>query len=108
MASFASEVPISPQLARGFVAAVVVGLLAYGLSRCADWLAKQDVVLSIARAGRLVLILDFYFGWALTNQTPTSCSSDWDLRMRQRSIGQRLCSLCVDQDDIRVGFGLAR
>jgi hypothetical protein len=57
--------------ALGFVAAVAVGLLAYGLSRKAAWLAKQDVVLSIARAGGLVLILDFvYFGWALMNQTP--------------------------------------
>jgi cbb3-type cytochrome oxidase subunit 1 len=55
----------------GFVAAGVTGMLAYGLSRRADWLVKPDVALSIARAGGLVLILDFvYFGWALMNQTP--------------------------------------
>ncbi len=55
----------------GFVAAVVVGLAVYGLSKRADWLAKPDIVLSIARAGGLVLIVDFvYFGWALMTQTP--------------------------------------
>jgi hypothetical protein len=36
--------------APGFVSALRVGLLGYGLSMRADWLAKPDVVLSIARA----------------------------------------------------------
>ncbi len=55
----------------GFVAALAVGLLAYGLSGRSTWLAKRSVVLSIARAGGLVLVLDFvYFGWALMTQTP--------------------------------------
>ena len=57
--------------ALALVAAIVIGLLAYGLSKRSDWLAKPDVVLSVARAGGLVLLLDFvYFGWALMNQTP--------------------------------------
>jgi len=57
--------------ALAFVAAVLGGGVAYGLSRKAAWLAKPEVVLSVARAGGLVLILDFvYFGWALMNQTP--------------------------------------
>lgn len=54
-----------------FVAALVIGGLAYGLSKKSTWLAKPNVVLSVARAGGLVLLVDFiYFGWALMNQTP--------------------------------------
>jgi uncharacterized membrane protein len=57
--------------ALAFVAAVAAGFLAYGFSKKAAWLAKPDVVLSIARAGGLVLILDFlYFGWALMTRSP--------------------------------------
>lgn len=57
--------------ALAFAAALVVGGLAYGLSKKSSWLAKPDVVLSVARAGGLVLLVDFvYFGWALMNQTP--------------------------------------
>lgn len=57
--------------ALAFVVALFIGGLTYGLSRKSGWLAKPDVVLSVARAGGLVLILDFvYFGWALMHQTP--------------------------------------
>ncbi|MBK9261818.1 MAG: hypothetical protein IPM54_18700 [Polyangiaceae bacterium] len=57
--------------ALGLFAALAVGLLAYGLSGRSTWLSKPNVVLSVARAGGLVLVLDFvYFGWALMTQTP--------------------------------------
>lgn len=57
--------------ATAFVAALTLGLLVYGSSKKWAWLAKPDVVLAVARAGGLVLLLDFiYFGWALTHQTP--------------------------------------
>lgn len=57
--------------ALALIAAIVIGLLAYGLSKRSDWLAKPNSLLSIARAGGLVLILDFvYFGWALMTRTP--------------------------------------
>lgn len=57
--------------ALGFVVALVVGLAVYGLSGRSVWLSNRSVVLSIARAGGLVLLLDFvYFGWALMTQTP--------------------------------------
>lgn len=57
--------------ALAFVAALALGLLVYGSSKRWVWLAKPEVVLSVARAGGLVLVLDFvYFGWALMNQTP--------------------------------------
>jgi hypothetical protein len=52
-------------------ASVLAFVLVLRLSRSADWLAKPSVVLAIARAGGLVLLLDFvYFGWALMHQTP--------------------------------------
>jgi hypothetical protein len=57
--------------ALGFVAALAMGLLAYGLSGRSTWLSRPSVVLSVARAGGLVLVLDFvYFGWALMTQSP--------------------------------------
>lgn len=57
--------------ALAFVAALVIGGLAYGLSKKLTWLAKPSAVLSVARAGGLVLLVDFiYFGWSLMNQTP--------------------------------------
>jgi hypothetical protein len=57
--------------ALAFVAALAAGLVAYGLSTRSTWLSKPSVVLSVARAGGLVLVLDFvYFGWALMTQTP--------------------------------------
>lgn len=52
-------------------AALLAFALVLRLSRIAVWLAKPSVVVAIARAGALVLLLDFvYFGWALMNQTP--------------------------------------
>jgi hypothetical protein len=37
----------------------------------ASWLSRAPVVLGIARAGGLILLVDFaYFGWALMHQTP--------------------------------------
>ncbi|HRI66949.1 MAG TPA: hypothetical protein PK156_22035 [Polyangium sp.] len=57
--------------ALAFLAAFLLGIFVYGSSKRWAWLAKPDIVLSVARAGGLVLILDFiYFGWALMNQTP--------------------------------------
>lgn len=62
--------------ALGLVAAILAFALVLRLSRSLDWLAKPSVVVAIARAGGLVLLLDFvYFGWALMNQTP----SPWPL-----------------------------
>jgi len=52
-------------------AAIVVGVLVYVFARRAAFLAKPRAVLAVARAGGLVLLVDFvYFGWALMNQTP--------------------------------------
>jgi hypothetical protein len=55
-------------------AAALAGAIAYLASArgpLARALAKSSVVLSIARAGGLVLLVDFaYFGWTLTHQTP--------------------------------------
>lgn len=57
--------------ALSFFAALLAFLLVLRLSRIAVWLAKPSVVIAIARAGALVLLLDFvYFGWALMNQSP--------------------------------------
>jgi len=57
--------------ALGLVASVVAFVLVFRLSRSVVWLSKPNVVLAIARAGGLVLLLDFvYFGWALLHQTP--------------------------------------
>ncbi|APR85576.1 Hypothetical protein A7982_10925 [Minicystis rosea] len=60
--------------AAAVVAAVVFGWLTWivsargALSRA---LARTAIVLAIARAGGLVLLVDFaYFGWTLTHQTP--------------------------------------
>jgi hypothetical protein len=56
------------------VAAAAGGGLTYAASArglLARSLAKGAVVLAIARAGGLVLFVDFaYFGWTLTHQTP--------------------------------------
>lgn len=57
--------------ALSLLAALLAFALVFRLSRIAVWLAKPSVVEAIARAGALVLLLDFvYFGWALMNQTP--------------------------------------
>lgn len=53
------------------LAALLAFVLVLRLSRVTVWLSKPSVVVAIARAGALVLLLDFvYFGWALMNQTP--------------------------------------
>ena len=56
------------------IAALSLGALTYALSArgpLARALSRTGVVLSIARAGALVLLVDFvYFGWTLTHQTP--------------------------------------
>jgi hypothetical protein len=52
-------------------AALFIGVTVYGLSKRSTWLSRPSVVLSVARSGGLVLVLDFvYFGWALMTQTP--------------------------------------
>jgi hypothetical protein len=57
--------------ALGLVAAIGVGALVYVFSKRASFLAKPSAVLAVARAGGLVLLVDFvYFGWALMTQTP--------------------------------------
>lgn len=57
--------------ALGLGAAILVGALVYALSRRARWLARPSAVMAVARAGGLVLLVDFvYFGWALMTQTP--------------------------------------
>jgi len=51
--------------------AIALGGLVYVLSRRAAFLSRPSAVLAIARAGGLVLLVDFvYFGWALMTQTP--------------------------------------
>jgi hypothetical protein len=57
--------------ALAFLAAVLVGAGVYVLAKQAKWLAKPSAVMAVARAGGLVLLVDFlYFGWVLMNQTP--------------------------------------
>ena len=56
--------------------------IAWFLSRrgpIAAWLARPSVVLAIARAGGLVLLVDFvYFGWVMSHQTPVPLPlPDW-------------------------------
>jgi hypothetical protein len=58
--------------ALALAAAIVVGVIVYSWAKRAAFLAKPSAVLAVARAGGLVLLVDFvYFGWALMNQTPT-------------------------------------
>jgi hypothetical protein len=56
------------------VTAAAAGALTFALSArgpLARALAKGRVVLAIARAGGLVLLVDFaYFGWTMTHQVP--------------------------------------
>jgi hypothetical protein len=60
--------------AAALAAALSLGLGAWALGGrglLARALAKRSVVLGVARAGGLVLLVDFaYFGWTLTHQTP--------------------------------------
>lgn len=47
-----------------------IGWFASGHGRIARALGRPGVVLAIARAGGLILLVDFvYFGWTLTHQT---------------------------------------
>jgi hypothetical protein len=60
--------------AAALAAAIALGLAAWALAGrapIARALAKRRTVLASARAGGLVLLVDFaYFGWTLTHQTP--------------------------------------
>ena len=57
--------------ALAFLAAVLVGAGVYVFAKQAKWLTKPSAVMAVARAGGLVLLVDFlYFGWVLMNQTP--------------------------------------
>ena len=62
------------------VAAAVGGALTFAVSArgpLARALAKGAVVIALARAGGLILVVDFvYFGWTLTHQTPKPIGDD--------------------------------
>lgn len=61
------------------LAAIVASSLGFGITWIASArgplaraLARTAIVIAIARAGGLVLLVDFvYFGWTLTHQTPS-------------------------------------
>jgi hypothetical protein len=59
--------------ALGLLVALVAGVGAYVLARrgrVGAWLGRRSVVMAVARAGGLVLLVDFlYFGWVLMHQT---------------------------------------
>lgn len=45
--------------------------LASARGRFSRWIERPEVILAIARAGGMILLVDFvYFGWTLTHQTP--------------------------------------
>jgi hypothetical protein len=45
--------------------------LASSRGRFSRWIARPEIILAIARAGGMILLVDFvYFGWTLTHQTP--------------------------------------
>lgn len=45
--------------------------LASARGRFAKAIARPEIILAIARAGGMILLVDFvYFGWTLTHQTP--------------------------------------
>jgi hypothetical protein len=52
----------------------LVGVAAWAMSQrgaFARWLARPGIASSLAHAGALVLLVDFfYFGWVMTHQTP--------------------------------------
>ena len=58
----------------GLLAALLGGglaLLVTALPRAARALDRPALVLAVARAGGLILLVDFvYFGWTMTHQTP--------------------------------------
>jgi hypothetical protein len=62
--------------------AIAAGLFAWLFTArgpLAVWLSRPAVVLGIARAGGLILLVDFaYFGWVLMHQTPAPLPlPDW-------------------------------
>ncbi len=60
--------------ALALVAAAVSAFLVWLASargRFSKAIARPEVILAIARAGAMILLVDFvYFGWTLTHQTP--------------------------------------
>jgi hypothetical protein len=60
--------------ALALAAAAALGAIAWfasGRGPLARALTRPEVVVGIARAGGLILLVDFaYFGWAMTHQTP--------------------------------------
>ena len=68
--------------AMGWFGTTALALLAAGVSAALLWLAsargrlsraiaRPEIILAIARAGGMILLVDFvYFGWTLTHQTP--------------------------------------
>ena len=52
------------------LAAAIVWLVS-ARDRFARMIARPEIVIAIARAGAMILLVDFvYFGWTLTHQTP--------------------------------------
>lgn len=74
-------------LAMGWFGVTALAIAAAALAGAVTWaasargplsraLARGAIVLAIARAGGLVLLVDFaYFGWTLTHQTPAPLPS---------------------------------
>lgn len=78
------EIVSTPEgFAMGWYGATLAAIVASALGFSVTWiasakgpiaraLARTAIVLAIARAGGLVLLVDFvYFGWTLTHQTPS-------------------------------------
>jgi hypothetical protein len=61
--------------ALGLVAAAAAAALVWIVSakgRISTAIARPETILAIARAGGMILLVDFvYFGWTLTHQTPS-------------------------------------
>jgi hypothetical protein len=61
--------------ALGLVAAAAAAALVWIVSakgRVSKAIARPETILAIARAGGMILLVDFvYFGWTLTHQTPS-------------------------------------
>jgi hypothetical protein len=52
-------------------AAAAIVWLVSGKGRISKAIARPQTILAIARAGAMILLVDFvYFGWTLTHQTP--------------------------------------
>ena len=79
---WAFEVAPQQGLAMGWFGTTALALVAAALSAALVWLAsahgrlakaiaRPEIILAIARAGGMILLVDFvYFGWTLTHQTP--------------------------------------